>query len=91
MISMSAEIITKEDLDEFEKRIIAKIDSLLANKTKEQPKWLKSYQVKNLLKISPNTLQKLRYDGTLKLTKIGGFFYYNYEDILKIFEPYNEA
>ena len=32
MISMSAEIITKEDLEEFEKRIIAKIDSLLENK-----------------------------------------------------------
>ena len=89
MISMSAEIITKEDLDDFEKRIIAKIDSLLGNKPKEQPKWLKSYQVKNLLKISPNTLQKLRCDGTLKPTKIGGVFYYDYDEILKIFERTN--
>ncbi|HZY35610.1 MAG TPA: helix-turn-helix domain-containing protein [Mucilaginibacter sp.] len=88
---MSAEIITKEDLDEFEKRIIDKIDSLFGRKIKEQPKWLKSYQVKNLLKISPNTLQKLRTDGTLRPTKIGGVFYYNYEEILKIFDRPNEV
>ena len=83
---MAAEIITKEDLDQFERRLISRIESLLGSGNKEQPKWLKSYQVKNLLKISPNTLQKLRLDGTLPCTKIGGILYYNYADILKVKE-----
>jgi len=83
---MSAEILTKEEFEEFEKRLFSKIDSLNGKINQEQPKWLKSYQVKNLLKISQNTLQKLRMDGTLKSTKIGGILYYNYEDILKVLE-----
>jgi predicted site-specific integrase-resolvase len=52
----------------------------------EPQKWLKSYQVKNLLKISPGTLQNLRVNGTLKFTKIGGMFYYNNEDIQKLLQ-----
>ena len=83
---MSAEIVTKEDFEDFEKRLFSKIDSLKGKINQEQPKWLKSYQVKNLLKISQNTLQKLRMDGTLKSTKIGGILYYNYEDILNVLE-----
>ena len=83
---MAVEIITKEDLLAFEQRLIAKIGDLLGHNKEEPRKWLKSYQVKNLLKISPNTLQKLRLDGTLSFTKIGGIFYYSHEDILKLLE-----
>lgn len=83
---MAAEIITKEDLLEFEERLLTKLTDLLGLKKEEPKKWLKSYQVKNLLKISPNTLQKLRLDGTLSFTKIGGIFYYSHEDILKLLD-----
>ncbi|MDN5288483.1 MAG: helix-turn-helix protein [Mucilaginibacter sp.] len=54
---MAAEIITKEDLQEFEERIINKIMSIVGQSREEPRKWLKSYQVKNLPKISTNTLQ----------------------------------
>jgi hypothetical protein len=86
---MAVEIITKEDLLQFEERLTITIKSLLSGKSDTPPKWLKSYQVKNLLKISPNTLHKLRMDGTLKFTKIGGILYYSYEDILKILDGDN--
>jgi len=49
-------------------------------------KYLKSYQVKNLLKISGGTLQTLRANGTLKFTRIGHIIYYNYEDIMQLLE-----
>jgi hypothetical protein len=42
--------------------------------------------VKNLLKISPGTLQNLRMNGTLRFTKIGGILYYKYEDIIEVLE-----
>ncbi len=83
---MAAEIITREDLDEFREILLKDIKALLDTSPTEQPKWLKSYQVKNLLKISPGTLQNLRANGTLRFTKIGGILYYKYEDILRVLE-----
>lgn len=88
---MAAEIITKEDLNEFREKLLNDI-KLLIGKTGEQPKkWLKSYQVKNMLKISPGTLQNLRVNGTLGFTKIGGILYYKYDDIVKMMEGNKKA
>lgn len=87
---MAAEIITKEDLTEFRLMLINDIKELLGQSPAEPKKWLKSYQVKNLLKISPGTLQNLRVNGTLSYTKIGGILYYKYEDIMLVLEGGNK-
>jgi len=82
---MAAEIITKEDLQEFGEKLLNQMRALISGGSSEEPrKFLKSYQVKNLLKISNNTLQTLRDNGTIPFTKIGGILYYSYEDILKV-------
>jgi hypothetical protein len=82
---MAAEIITKEDLQEFGERLLTQMKVLISGGSVEEPrKFLKTYQVKNLLKISDNTLQNLRVNGTIPFTKIGGILYYNYEDIMKV-------
>lgn len=83
---MAAEIITKEDLNEFREILLNDIKALLGKLPNESSKWLKSYQVKNLLKISPGTLQNLRVNGTLRFSKIGGILYYKYEDIMRVLE-----
>jgi len=83
---MAIEMITKEDLNQFEQRLMGQIKELLGGRANEPKKWLKSYQVKNLLKISPGTLQNLRVNGTLRYTKIGSILYYKYEDILQVLE-----
>lgn len=83
---MAAEIITKDDLNEFREMLLNDIKGLLGRPKDEPGKWLKSYQVKNLLKISPGTLQNLRTNGTLPFTKIGGILYYKQEDIMRILE-----
>ncbi len=83
---MAAEIITKEDLDEFREILLNDIKALLGKSPNEPSKWLKSYQVKNLLKISPGTLQNLRVNGTLRFSKIGGILYCKYEDIVRVLE-----
>lgn len=79
---MAAEIITVEDLQVFKTELINDIKDLL-KELKGQPnkKWLKSYEVRELLNISPGTLQNLRINGTLPFTKIGGVMYYDYADI----------
>jgi hypothetical protein len=84
---MAAEIINKDDLNEFRELLLNDFKALLQGKQpQENAKWLKSYQVKNMLKISPGTLQNLRVNGTIRYTKIGGILYYKQEDIQRLLE-----
>ncbi len=79
------QLITVEDLDEFRSNLLLEIKRLL-KEFSGQPgrKWLKSFEVKKLLGISPGTLQNLRINGTLPFTKIGGVMLYDYDDIQKM-------
>jgi len=83
---MSLTILTKEDLQEFKTDILNEIKNLLTSNKATTKKWLKSNEVREILKISPGTLQNLRINGTLKYKRIGGIIYYNYEDIVKMLE-----
>jgi hypothetical protein len=81
------DLITKQDLEQFKTELFAELKKLGINPT-EQPgkQWLKSAEVRKLLKISPGTLQNLRINGTLSYTMVGSILYYKYDDILKILE-----
>ncbi len=84
---MNLEIITKEDLREFESRLLIEIKKLVQlDGQGASKKWLKSNEVRKLLKISPGTLQNLRINGTLSFTRIGSIIYYKLEDINKLLE-----
>jgi hypothetical protein len=88
-------LVTLEDLREFQKELktdlkielIMAFKALIANQT-QQPakKWLKSWEVRKLLNLSPGTLQTLRDNGTIPFSKIGGIFYYDPSDIDKEIE-----
>jgi hypothetical protein len=77
--------ITKKDLLVFGNLMLSEIQSLI-NKQEPAASWLKSNEVRKLLKISPGTLQNLRINGTLNYTRIGGTLYYKYEDIKKLLD-----
>jgi len=81
---MAVSIITKEDLQEFKNELLEEIKALFNIKASEQKLWLRSSEVKELLKISSGTLQNLRISGTLRYSKVGGTLYYNYQDIEKM-------
>ena len=78
---MIVNLITKEDLQEFRTELLEDIQNLFQIKISQQKLWLRSSEVKALLKISYGTLQKLRINGTLSYTRVGGTLYYNYKDI----------
>lgn len=81
------ELITKEDLKQFKNEMLTEMKQLLRpGSTGQSKQWLKSYEVRKLLNISPGTLQNLRVNGTLRYTKIGGLLYYKYEDIMGLLE-----
>lgn len=84
---MNLEIITKEDLREFESRLLTEIKKLVQLDGQGlSKKWLKGNEVRKLLKISPGTLQNLRINGTLSFTRIGSIIYYKLDDINKLLE-----
>jgi len=84
---MGATIITSEDLMEFKVELLEDIKELLQNQNGPTvKKWLKSNEVRELLGISPGTLQNLRVNGTLPYTKIGGVLYYEYHEIMEVLE-----
>ncbi|AQX14155.1 helix-turn-helix domain-containing protein [Elizabethkingia meningoseptica] len=78
---MIVNLITKEDLQEFRTELLEDIQKLFQIKISQQKLWLRSSEVKELLKISSGTLQNLRINGTLSYTRVGGTLYYNYKDI----------
>lgn len=78
---MAIEVITREDLNEFRTLLLSDLNKLLNPKPQQQKQWLKSNEVRKLLKISPGTLQNLRINGTISYTKIGRIFYYANSDI----------
>ncbi|WP_040280302.1 helix-turn-helix domain-containing protein [Psychroserpens damuponensis] len=84
---MATEIITTEDLYEFKVELLEEIKQLLNQQSGQvTKKWLKSPEVRELLGISPGTLQNLRINGTLPYTKVGGVLYYDYQEIMQVLE-----
>ncbi len=62
--------ITFSDLEKFKVELLSDIANLLkSDSVQPKNKWLKSKEVKKLLKISPGTLQNLRIKGVLSFTK----------------------
>lgn len=78
---MNVELITKEDLQQFGRELIEQVKQLACGCNAPEQQWLKSVEVRKLLKISPGTLQNLRINGTLRFTRIGSIMYYKLEDI----------
>ncbi len=74
---------SKKDLLTVSNLILSELKELISDK-KPQTEWLRSTEVRKLLKISPGTLQTLRINGTLKYNRVGGTIYYKYEDIEKM-------
>ncbi len=82
---MAINIVTKEDLEEFRMRLINDLRQLLAPREAKLIKpWLRNSEVRQLLNISANTIQRLRITGILPSSKVGGIHYYRYEDIEKL-------
>jgi hypothetical protein len=77
------EIVTKEDLLQLEQRLSEQISQLKTDSSTPL-KWLRSAQVREMLSISPGTLQNLRINGHLPYSRIGTILYYRYEDVLSV-------
>lgn len=85
---MQIEVITREDLQVLRQQLLDDIKELLSsNKSATSKEWLRSSEVRKLLKISPGTLQNLRISGQLSPSKVNGIYFYRYGDVMKMLEP----
>jgi len=90
---MPAEILTTDDLREFKQEILAEIKLLLSDISALKPadkKYLKSLELQEILDMSPASLQNLRNARVLPYTKIGGTFYYEWDDIVQLMDKFKK-
>jgi len=83
---MNVEFITKEDLYIFKKELLQELLAALKQQPQKSNQWLKSMEVRKMLNVSPNTLQRLRIKGVLKFSKVGSTFYYRADNVQKMLE-----
>jgi len=81
---MQIEILTKEELLKFRSELIQEIKQAIKSDDVLPKQWLRSSEVRKLLKVSSGTLQNLRIKGILPYEKVGGIFYYAYADIVQL-------
>lgn len=61
---MAVEIVTKEDFELFRVQLLDEIKRLIRPEVQNK-RWLRSREVRKLLKVSAGTLQNLRVNNTL--------------------------
>ena len=88
---MAQEIITLEDLQKFRLQLVEDLRGLLQQPNQSQKQWLKSSEVRKMLRIpiaigTHGTLQNLRIKNVIPYQKIGGLMFYKYDDIIKLLE-----
>jgi len=84
---MSVEIVTKEDLQIFRIQLLDDLKKVLASNrhVEEQPEWIKSNEVRRIVKASPGTLHNLRVSGKLNPVKISGSWRYSLVEVNALF------
>ena len=85
------EIVTKEDLRQFGILLLDSVRTIIQENHREKnelvhPEWMKSKSVRKLLDISAGSVQNLRITQKVRFKKVLGSYYYNKEDLLKLFK-----
>ena len=89
---MSVEIVTKEDLQAFRLQLLNDLKALFFPSVQSEKKeWLRSREIRKMLRISPGTLQSMRINGKITPTKIGGIFFYRKDDLDKLLDSNDES
>jgi hypothetical protein len=79
------QLVTAGDLEKFRQRLLVEVGQLLRDQLSATPKrWLKSHEVRRLLKISPGTLHRLKAKGVIPYARVGGVHLYEYEKIAEV-------
>lgn len=89
------ENITHDDLRQLRMLLLNDIKKLIDEKIKlkpniEQQEWLRSKSIREIMNISPATLQNIRITGKIRFRKVMGSYYYSRTDLLQLFGDGNK-
>lgn len=85
------ENLTREYLNNFKTELLSDLKTIIREESKHSKfyddwEWLRSKAVRELMKISPSTLQNLRIAGKIRYKKIMGSYYYSKNDLINLFK-----
>jgi hypothetical protein len=87
-----SQVVTLDDLEKFRVKLMMDIKMMLDGHLAKTPKrWLKSFEVREMLKISYGTLYSLRSNGKIPFTRIGGLIYYDAAEIDRILDDHKRT
>jgi hypothetical protein len=87
-----SQLVTLDDLEKFRVMLMMDIKKMLEGHLGKTPKrWLKSFEVRQMLKISPGTLHTLRSTGKIPYTRIGGLIFYDAVEIDHILQSQKQT
>lgn len=81
---MKVDLITQQDMEALHVKVDKLINLLEKHSVPQPSEWIKSFEVKKLLRCSDSTLCNHRRTGVLKYSKVGGVYYYRNEDVQKL-------
>lgn len=78
---MNVNIVTQEEFQALSSKVEKVLELLKNNKPTVESEWLKSSEVKKILKCSDTSLKNYRDNEIIPSTRIGGTFYYAKKDV----------
>jgi len=78
---MNVNIVTQEEFQVLNNKMEKVLELLQMSKPTIESEWLKSSEVKKILKCSDTSLKNYRDKGVIPFTQIGGTFYYAKKDV----------
>lgn len=81
---MNVNIVTQEEFQVLNNKMEKVLELLQNSKPTTESEWLKSSEVKKILKCSDTSLKNYRDNGIIPHTQIGGTFYYAKNDVERL-------
>jgi hypothetical protein len=87
-----SQLVTLDDLESFRLKLLMDFKKMVEGHLGKTPKrWLKSYEVREMLKISHGTLHTLRCNGKIPFTRIGGLIFYDAAEIDRVLQDQKQT
>lgn len=83
---MTIDLLSKKDLENIHHKIDRMLELLEQKQANDPGEWLRSAEVRKMLKCGASTLLGFRDKGILPTRKIGGTYYYKRSDVLQLLE-----
>jgi hypothetical protein len=81
------QLLTVQDLFEFKTQLLTEFKAILGeHQVQGERQWLKAFEIRKMLRLSPGKLQYMRDKGVIPFKKLGGITYYDLHQIEQLMQ-----